>query len=214
MSEVVKLEAVTKNFGHIKALRGIDLSFTKGQKTSLLGPNGAGKSTLLRIIATQMVPSSGHIWIMGDDAHQNRIEAKKNIGVVGHRSFLYDELTVLENLRFYGDFVKAPEPEYDRVLEVTDIERWRDTKVGHLSYGLRKRADISRALLGNPPILLLDEFFAGLDQEASGALTEYMRELKEQTIITTSHTPELINSFCDKSVHIRGGLIEKEVQLR
>ena len=214
MSEIVKLEDITKNFGHIKALRGINLSFTKGQKTSLLGPNGAGKSTLLRIIATQMVPSSGQVWIMGDDAHQNRIEAKRNIGVVGHRSFLYDELTVLENLRFYGDFVEVKEPEYDRVLEVTDIERWGDIKAGHLSYGLRKRADISRALLGNPPILLLDEFFAGLDQETSAALTEYMRELKEQTIITTSHTPELINSFCDRSVHIRGGLIEKEVQLR
>ena len=214
MSEIVKLEDVTKNFGHIKALRGINLSFTKGQKTSLLGPNGAGKSTLLRIIATQMVPSSGQVWIMGDDAHQNRIEAKRNIGVVGHRSFLYDELTVLENLRFYGDFVEVKEPEYDRALEVTDIERWGDIKAGHLSYGLRKRADISRALLGNPPILLLDEFFAGLDQETSAALTEYMRELKEQTIITTSHTPELINSFCDRSVHIRGGLIEKEVQLR
>jgi len=214
MSEIVKLEDITKNFGHIKALRGINLSFTKGQKTSLLGPNGAGKSTLLRIIATQMVPSSGQVWIMGDDAHQNRIEAKRNIGVVGHRSFLYDELTVLENLKFYGDFVEVKEPEYDRVLEVTDIERWRDIKTGHLSYGLRKRADISRALLGNPPILLLDEFFAGLAQETSAALTEYMLELKEQTIITTSHTPELINSFCDRSIHIRGGLIEKEVQLR
>ena len=214
MSEIVRLEGVTKNFGHIKALRGMFLSFTKGQKTSLLGPNGAGKSTLLRIIATQMVPSAGKVWVMGDDAHQNRIEAKKNIGVVGHRSFLYDELSVLENLRFYGDFVNVNESEYDRVLEVTDINKWRDTKTGHLSYGLRKRADISRALLGNPAILLLDEFFAGLDQETSGALTEYMRELEEQTIITTSHTPELINSFCDRSVHIRGGLIEKEVQLR
>ena len=214
MTEIVKLVDVTKNFGHIKALKGISISFTKGQKTSLLGPNGAGKSTLLRIIATQMVPSSGQVWIMGKDAQQNRIEAKKNIGVVGHRSFLYDELTVLENLRFYGDFVDVDEPEYDRVLEITDITRWSDTKAGHLSYGLRKRADISRALLGDPPILLLDEFFAGLDQETSSALSDYMQGLKDQTIITTSHTPKLINSFCDRTVHIRGGLIEGEAQLR
>lgn len=213
MTEIVRLENVTKNFGYIKALRGVDLSFTEGQKTSLLGPNGAGKSTLLRIIATQMIPSSGQVFIMGEDAQKNRIEAKRNIGVVGHRSFLYDELTVLENLKFYGDIVDVDESEFDRVIKVTDIERWRDIKAGHLSYGLRKRADISRALLGNPPILLLDEFFAGLDQETSGTLTEYMKELDEQTIITTSHTPELINSFCDRSVHIRGGLIEKEAQL-
>ena len=214
MSGIVKLIDVTKNFGHIKALRGINLSFTKGQKTSLLGPNGAGKSTLLRIIATQMVPSSGQVLILGEDAQKNRINAKKNIGVVGHRSFLYDELTVMENLRFYGSFIAAPESEYNRVLKVTDMERWSDTKAGHLSYGLRKRADISRALLGDPVLLLLDEFFAGLDQETSTILAEYMNGLKEQTIITTSHTPELINSFCHRSVYIRGGLIEKEVKLR
>lgn len=213
MTETVKLVDIKKNFGHIKALRGVTLSFTEGQKTSLLGPNGAGKSTLLRIIATQMVPSSGELVIMGKDAKQNSVMVKRDIGVVGHRSFLYDELTVIENLKFYGDFVDAHESEYDRVIRVTDIERWKDTKAGHLSYGLRKRADISRALLGNPSILLLDEFFAGLDQETSSTLADYMKELKSQTIITTSHTPDLINGFCDRSVYIRGGLIEKEVKL-
>ena len=214
MTEIVKLVDVTKNFGHIKALRGINLSFTKGQKTSLLGPNGAGKSTLLKIIATQMVPSKGKVWIKGEDANQNRIEVKRNIGVVGHRSFLYDELSVLENLRFYGDFVEVNEHEYERVIKITDIEQWKDTKAGHLSYGLRKRADISRALLGNPEILLLDEFFAGLDQETSNTLAKYMESLQDQTIIATSHTPELINSFCDRSIHLKRGLVEKEVQLR
>jgi len=214
MTDVVRVVNVTKNFGHIKALRGISLNFSKGQKTSFLGPNGAGKSTLLRIIATQMVPSSGEVMVMGEDAHQNRENAKRKIGVVGHRSFLYDELTVLENLKFYGSFLNIAESEYDRVLKITDIERWKDTNAGHLSYGLRKRGDISRALLGDPAILLLDEFFAGLDQETSGALVTYMEGLKDQTIITTSHTPELINSFCHRSIHIRRGLIEKDVQLR
>lgn len=214
MTDIVKVVNVTKNFGHIKALRGISLNFTKGQKTSFLGPNGAGKSTLLRIIATQMVPSSGEVLVMGKNAHSNREKAKRNIGIVGHRSFLYDELTVLENLKFYGSFLNVKESEFDRVLKITDIERWKDTKTGHLSFGLRKRGDISRALLGDPAILLLDEFFAGLDQETSEALVNYMEGLKDQTIITTSHTPELINSFCHRSIHIRRGLIEKDVQLR
>ena len=214
MTDVVRVVDVTKDFGHIKALRGISLNFTEGQKTSFLGPNGAGKSTLLRIIATQMVPSSGEVLVMGEDAHTNREKAKRNIGIVGHRSFLYDELTVLENLRFYGSFINAAESEFERVLKITDIERWKDTKTGHLSYGLRKRGDISRALLGDPPILLLDEFFAGLDQETSGALVKYMDGLKDQTIITTSHTPELINSFCHRSIYIRRGLIERDVELR
>jgi ABC-type multidrug transport system ATPase subunit len=213
MNVIVRLVDITKNFGHIKALRGINLDFIKGQKTSLLGPNGAGKSTLLRIIATHMIPSTGKVWVMGEDVHKNRISAKKEIGVVGHKSFLYDELTVYENLKFYGSFVNVTKKEIERVLKVTDIERWRDTKAGHLSYGLRKRTDISRSLLGDPAILLLDEFFAGLDLETSSTLIRYMQGLDEQTIITTSHTPELVNSFCDISVHIRNGLIEKEEQL-
>jgi ABC-type multidrug transport system ATPase subunit len=214
MTETVKLVDVTKNFGHVKALRGINLYFMKGQKTGLLGPNGAGKSTLLKIIGTQMAPTSGSVWIMGANAFENRIESKRKIGVVGHRSFLYDELTVFENLRFYGNFVNIKESDYDRVLKITNIEQWRDTKASRLSYGLRKRADISRALLGNPLILLLDEFFAGLDVETSNRLVDYLLELKEQTIITTSHTPELINEFCDRSIYLRRGLIEKEVLLR
>lgn len=214
MSEIVKLVNVVKNFGHIKALKGINISFTEGQKTSLLGPNGAGKSTLLKIIATQMLPTSGEVWIRGENAHKNRIKAKKNIGVVGHNSFLYDELSVLENLRFYGNFIELDESEYDRVLKITDIEKWGETKTSHLSYGLRKRADISRALLGNPAILLLDEFFSGLDKETAGLLGRYMSDLKSQTIIATSHTPDLINSFCDRSIYIRNGLVEGEVSLR
>jgi ABC-type multidrug transport system ATPase subunit len=161
-----------------------------------------------------MVPSSGEVLVLGENAHQNRENTKRNIGIVGHRSFLYDELTVLENLRFYGSFINAEESEFERVLKITDIERWKDTKTGHLSYGLRKRGDISRALLGDPSILLLDEFFAGLDQETSGALVKYMDGLKDQTIITTSHTPELINSFCQRAIYIRRGLIEKDVELR
>jgi ABC-type multidrug transport system ATPase subunit len=214
MTIVVKVVDVTKNFGHIKALRGISLNCTQGQKTSFLGPNGAGKSTLLKIIATQMVPSSGEVYIKGENAHTNREKAKRKIGIVGHKSFLYDELTILENLKFYGSFTNATESEFERVLKITDIERWRDTKTGHLSYGLRKRGDISRALLGDPSILLLDEFFAGLDQETSGTLARYMDRLTDQTIIITSHTPELINSFCHRSIYIRRGKIERDEQLR
>jgi ABC-type multidrug transport system ATPase subunit len=213
MDAIIRLEGITKKFGHIKAIRGITLDLLEGQKTSLFGPNGAGKSTLLRIISTQMIPSSGKVYIMGKDAQKNKINAKKEIGVVGHNSFLYDELTVYENLKFYGSFVDVTIKEIDRIMGITDIEKWRDTKAGHLSYGLRKRTDISRALLGEPKILLLDEFFAGLDRVASRSLIKYMQDLNEKTIIATSHTPELVNSFCDKSIQIKNGLIEKEEKL-
>ena len=208
MSPIVELREVTKDFGHIKALRGVSLSFTAGEKVSLLGPNGAGKSTLLKIVATQMAPSSGVVKVLGYDAVKEREEIKKRIGVVGHRSFLYDELTLRENLEFYGSFLGSDRDEVVQVIGVTGLERWGDVKAGHLSYGLRKRGDISRALLGEPRLLLLDEFFSGLDRETSEVLSQYLGEMKEQTIIISSHAPEMVQGLCDRTVRLRGGLVE------
>lgn len=210
MSPIVELQEVTKDFGHIKALRGVSLSFTTGEKVSLLGPNGAGKSTLLKIVATQMAPSSGSVTVLGYDAVKEREEIKKRVGVVGHRSFLYDELTLEENLKFYGSFLGSGHDEIFHALGVTDLRRWSDVKAGHLSYGLRKRGDISRALLGEPRLLLLDEFFSGLDRETSEVLARYLGEMREQTIIISSHTPEMVQGFCDRTVNLRGGLVEED----
>jgi ABC-type multidrug transport system ATPase subunit len=208
MSPVVELREVTKDFGHIKALRGVSLSFAAGEKVSLLGPNGAGKSTLLKIVATQMAPSSGSVTVLGYDAVKEREEIKKRVGVVGHRSFLYDELTLEENLEFYGSFLGSGRDEIVDAIVVTGLEGWSDVKVGHLSYGLRKRGDISRALLGEPRLLLLDEFFSGLDRETSEVLARYLGEMRGQTIIISSHTPEMVQGLCDRTVRLRGGMVE------
>jgi ABC-type multidrug transport system ATPase subunit len=210
VSPIVELWEVTKDFGHIKALRGISLSFEEGEKVSLLGPNGAGKSTLLKIVATQMAPSSGSVTVLGFDAVEEREEIKKRVGVVGHRSFLYDELTLEENLEFYGSFLGSGRDEIINAMGVTGLEEWSDVKAGRLSYGLRKRGDISRALLGEPRLLLLDEFFSGLDRETSDALAHYLGEMKEQTIIISSHTPEMVQGLCDRTVRLRGGLVEED----
>ncbi len=211
MPPIVELREVTKDFGHIKALKGVTLNFSAGEKVSLLGPNGAGKSTLLKIVATQMVPSSGSVTVLGYDAVKEREEIKRRVGVVGHRSFLYDELTLRENLEFYGSFLGSDQDEIVDVIGVTGLERWSEVKAGHLSYGLRKRGDISRALLGKPRLLLLDEFFSGLDRETSEALAQHLGEMKEQTIIISSHSTEMVRGFCDRTVHLRGGLVEGDV---
>ncbi len=213
MSAVIVLVNVKKDFGYIKALKGITLSIKKGEKVSLLGPNGAGKSTLLRIIAAQMVPSSGIVKVLDYDALTQREKIKRRIGVVGHRSFLYDELTVMENLKFYGSFLGSTQDEYENMIKVTVLEKWRDVKARNLSYGLRKRGDIARALLGEPDILLLDEFFAGLDHETSVSLTMYLKEMKGRSILLSSHSTELVE-FCDRSVYLRNGIIEKDVRVK
>jgi heme exporter protein A len=214
MPSVVEIEKVTKNFGYIRALRGIDLNIDECEKVSLLGPNGAGKSTLLRLIAIQMVPSSGSVRVLNLDSKTSREEIKKMIGVVGHRSFLYDELTVMENLKFYGSFIACSNADYEYSLKIASLEKWRNVKTGHLSYGLRKRGDIARALLGEPKLLLLDEFFSGLDSDTSNQLLEHLNKLENKTIIVSSHSPELVHRLCDRSIHLRDGLIERDEAIK
>ncbi len=127
MSQAVQLQGVTKNYGLLPALRRIDLEIDLGESVAFLGPNGAGKSTLLKIVAGQISPSSGFVQVMGYDVQKKTEKVKSLVGLVGHRSFMYDELTVDENLRFYGKFFSASPEDFERVIEMTGMKRWRNT---------------------------------------------------------------------------------------
>jgi len=209
VSAIVRLVGVEKRFGELVAIKGVDLEVSEGEKIGLYGPNGSGKSTLLRLIATQTPPTRGTIWVNGVDTQENPVEAKKSIGYLGHQSFLYDELSLEENLAYYGAFLNAPPQEIDRVIEVTGAEKWRHTKAGKMSYGMRKRGDIARALLCDPPILLLDEFLTGLDAGAAERITEYLRGREDLTLVATSHNPEALDRLCSKTIHLEQGQIRK-----
>lgn len=214
MSKAVELLNVSKAFGAVKALDEINLGFGKGEVVAFLGPNGAGKSTLLRIVSAQIMPTAGTVKVFGVDALREPEEVKRNVGFVGHRSFLYDELTVEENLSFYGSFLEATSEDLDRVIRIADIDRWRGVKAGHLSYGLKKRSDIARALLGNPGVLVLDELFSGLDVEISGRLVKYfLSDQRERTILVSSHSMAQVREFCSRGVHLMRGRIERDVGL-
>lgn len=209
----VELSAISKHFGPIRALNGVTLSFEEGEAVAFLGPNGAGKSTLLKIVAAQIMPTSGEAKVLGFDTISQPEFVKRNVGFVGHGSFMYDELTVAENLKFYGSFFNASPEDHDKVIETTSLERWRDVKAGHLSFGLRKRSDIARALLSNPKVLVLDELFSGLDQDASDGLVKYLKTRRGQTLLVSSHSLERVKKLCERGVYIRAGTVEKDVGL-
>lgn len=211
MSQAVQLEGVTKNYGLLPALRSIDLEIGMGESVAFLGPNGAGKSTLLKIVAGQISPSSGLVQVMGYDVQKKTEEVKSLVGLVGHRSFMYDELTVDENLRFYGKFFSASPEDFERVIEMTDMERWRNAKARHLSFGLRKRADIARAMLGNPRVLVLDELFSGLDVDASELLVKHLKSNRDVSILISSHSLDWAKRLCGRGVFLRNGAIERDV---
>jgi ABC-type multidrug transport system ATPase subunit len=212
MSQAVQLQGVTKNYGLIPALRDINIEVGLCDTVAFLGPNGAGKSTLLKIVAGQISPSSGLVHVMGCDVQKSPEEVKSLVGLVGHRSFMYDELTVDENLRFYGKFYAADPEDFDRVIEMTAMERWRNTKARHLSFGLRKRADIARAMLGNPRVLVLDELFSGLDVDASELLVKHLKSNRNAAILISSHSLDWAKRLCGRGVFLRNGAIEKDVE--
>lgn len=213
MPSVVELRNVAKHYGPIRALDGVTLSFDKGEAVVFFGPNGAGKSTLLKIVAAQITPTSGEAKVLGFNTVQQPELVKRNVGLVGHRSFMYDELTVEENLWFYGGFFNVTLEDLERVVEMTNLQRWRNVKVGHLSHGLRKRSDIARALLSDPAVLVLDELFSGLDQDSADSIVKHLKEHRGQTLLVSSHSLERVRQLCDKGVYIRAGRVEKEVDL-
>ena len=210
----VELTGVSKRYGHRHVLRRISLQIPRGEFLVLRGPNGAGKTTLLRIMSTQVSPTTGIVRLFGRDTGEEGSMARRRIGLVTHESFLYPELTVLENLQFYGKFYPVAESRYQEMLEMFDIRPFAGMRTGSLSFGLRRRVDIARALLHDPDLLLLDEPFAGLDERTAHLLGEHLAALKETgiTLAMTSHSPKRAILTCDRAITMENGSIVQDLR--
>jgi len=191
-SIAVEITEVSKRYGYLQALKSVSLEIGTSEFLVFSGHNGAGKTTLLKIIATHISPSSGTVKIFGADAFKNGGETRRRIGLVTHESFLYDELTVRENLLFYAKLFGAGEEDFLATVEFLGLKRWYNVYVKQLSHGLRKRADIVRALIHNPDLILLDEPFSGLDTKTCDVLVDYFKshEGKGKTLLISSHSLE------------------------
>jgi ABC-type multidrug transport system ATPase subunit len=210
----VELIEVSKNYGYLQALKTVSLRIKAGEFVALSGHNGAGKTTLLKIIATHISPTSGTVKIFGNDAFKDGGgEIRNRIGLVTHASFLYDELTIRENLLFYAKlFLIKGEEEFIETIEFLGLKRWYNVPVKQLSHGLRKRADIVRALIHNPDLILLDEPFSGLDTRTCDLLVSYFKghEEKGKTLLLSSHSLEWAKRICDKRITLDKGRIIEE----
>ncbi|MBK5190999.1 MAG: ABC transporter ATP-binding protein [Methanosarcinales archaeon] len=212
----VELTEVSKSYGYLQALKSVTLKLKTGEFSALSGHNGAGKTTLLKMIATHITPSSGTVKIFGDDAFKDGAagEIRNRIGFVTHASFLYDELTIRENLLFYAKlFLIKGEEDFIETIGFLGLKRWYNVPVKQLSHGLRKRADIVRALIHNPDLILLDEPFSGLDTTTCDLLVSYFKgrhEEKGKTLILSSHSLEWAKRICDKRITLDKGKIIEE----
>jgi heme exporter protein A len=208
---MIQVSRVVKTFGNRVVLRGIDLTINEGDFVTLLGANGAGKTTLLHIVASLSKPSHGNVFINGYRMADDASELRRFIGLVSHKTLLYDDLSAEQNLRFYAqlyDVVEASE-RIETVLNQVNLWQRRKDPVRTYSRGMQQRLAIARAILHNPPILLLDEPDTGLDQHAANMLGELLAAvgISHRTILMTTHNLERGLSLGNRMVILAHGKI-------
>ncbi len=208
---MIQVRGLTKAFGPKKVLRGIDLDVGQGEFLTLVGPNGAGKTTLLRILATLSRATGGDALIGGVSVAEHPAQVRRSIGLVSHRTLLYDDLTAVENLQFYGRMYDVPNlnARIEEVLRQVNLYYRRHDAVRTYSRGMQQRLSIARAILHDPQVMLMDEPYTGLDVQATAMLRAVLQELAAsgRTVIMTTHDLELGLEVADRVAILSGGRI-------
>jgi ABC-type multidrug transport system ATPase subunit len=193
------------------ALADISLELEPGERLLLLGPNGAGKSTFIRVFAGLMRPTHGKALVAGQPARS----ARAQVGVVGHATYLYDELSAAENLRLYAELYGVVEvgPRVAELLEQVGVGRLANEQVGRLSRGQQQRVALARALLHDPQVLLLDEPDTGLDVGAFEMLERLLVEGHRTVVLTTHNLASGVRLGTRAAVLARGHLVDEHRSL-
>lgn len=191
----IRARGLTKLYGDFPALQNVRLDVAPGEFLALLGRNGAGKTTLLKLLALLTRPTSGKLTFGGGDPQDDLIALRRRMGLLGHKTFLYDELTAEENLLFYASLYGVPEPQQAcrDTLASVGLTPFGKELVRNFSQGMRQRLAMGRLFLHRPDLLLLDEPFTGLDDRAVVLLESLLRDAHQQgkTIVLCTHQLEL-----------------------
>ena len=209
--DALRVQGLEKSFGEWPVLWDLDLTVPWGELLVLFGANGAGKTTLLRVLSTQIKPDAGAIRVAGYNQSRSPSAVRRRVGVVGHQTFLYDDLTCRENLVHYGRLFGLEDcgARADQVLSQLGLTHRADRRVRTLSNGMQKRLSVARAILHQPLLLLLDEPSAGLDRESVDMLRSLLEEWTEagRSVIMTTHDLELGLSWAHRAAILSGGKI-------
>jgi len=208
---IIEVKNLTKKFKDFVAVDNITFDVAKGEIFGFLGPNGAGKSTTIRMLTTLLTPSKGSAKVSGFDIVKDQNEVRKHIGLVAEKIILYNHLTAMENLEFFGklnhmkkDLIRQ---RADKWLPRLGMKSWTNTSVSAFSTGMKQRINIVRALLTEPDILFLDEPTLGLDPQTTFMIRTFIEELNKQgmTIILTTHDMIEADALCTRVAIIDHG---------
>ena len=201
----IELERLERRYGERVALGGVSVRVEKGQTLAVLGGNGAGKTTLLRVLAGLLRPHGGSARVMGASLPGERWKLPAQVGYVGHEPLLYRELSGRENLRYHAELHGVPAPRVADVLAAAGVADRADEPVRDLSRGLVQRLAVARAVLHDPPLLLLDEPRANLDPAAAELLEPLIGRASGRTRVLVSHDVEGALAESDAALGLRGG---------
>lgn len=217
---MIEIKGLTKRYGNRTVLNGVDLSVPRGSFVAIFGPNGAGKTTLLKILATLSSPTSGSATVNGWDLKEDAGQIRASIGVVSHSPYVYGELTVEENLRFFGRMFGLEPPALDKRVRLLLSQLGLAHRAGDrseiLSRGMKQRLAIARSLLHRPPVLLLDEPHIGLDPRASAVLDRTLLRFRGNggTVLMITHDLSKGREMADRLVFLFRGRIARDVDAK
>ena len=213
---LIELRELTKAYGDVTALAGLDLDVPDACLYGLLGPNGAGKTTTLRILATLLAPDAGRVWIDGIDALRDPRAVRQRLGYVAQEVAIDKILTGRELLQLQGDLFHLPKQlrneRIDDLIDRLEMDGWVDRRCGTYSGGMRRRLDLAAGLLHRPKLLVLDEPTVGLDIESRAAIWDLLRQLvREGTgVLLSSHYLEEVEALADRMAIIDAGRVIAE----
>jgi len=205
------VEHLTKSFGSIQALNGIDLRLKRGEFLTIFGPNGAGKTTLLKILSSITKPTTGKAILAGYDITKEPQKVRESIGFISHEPYLYESLNALENISFFASMygISKSREKAIEVIKKVGLENRMYDFVRTYSSGMKQRLAVARAIVHDPKILLLDEPYTGLDQHGSKIFSEMLSWLKthKRTILMTTHNISEGLELSDRIAIINNGKI-------
>jgi ABC-2 type transport system ATP-binding protein len=201
---MIELKSITKKYGNFRAVDNLNLTVEKGELFGFIGPNGAGKTTTIKMIGGILAPSSGTVTVAGIDMQKQPEAAKRKIGFIPDRPYLYEKLTGMEFLRFTGDIYGVPERIFDKRaqenLEMFSLSDWSDELIESYSHGMKQRLIMAAALLHDPQVIIVDEPMVGLDPMAIMLVKDLFQRLVREgvTVFMSTHTLAVAEETCDR----------------
>jgi heme ABC exporter ATP-binding subunit CcmA len=210
METAVHLKAAVALLGRFPALAGVDLDVARREIVLLSGPNGAGKTTLLRVCAGLVPVVRGEAVVLGHDLRRDPRPVRPRVGLLGHATGLYDDLTVEENVRFWGRAARVARADIEAAMALVGLDgRLRSVPAGKLSAGQRRRTSLACLLARRPELWLLDEPHAGLDAEARDQLDQLIAQAVDQgaTVVLASHELDRARALAHRTVELVAGTV-------